>query len=313
VRGRVSETKTGVRGDALLLMNTIGAINPRMPLCWRGVALWPDGLPGLLAAGIAGDADLLVAAEELLVHDIATGWSLAEQRQDCPSGPDIFAHRAQIGGSNGMLRLFYGLNPMLPCRAEGFSAGWVSDIPGLMRGLERNAGKAGDTMIDLHLAAFIGARAERNLEMQVIRLATMKTADAQRRGELTLLRDLQVRYHPEPLPNLTKWVANRLRPDLARWRNKARRQAIEERLQALTQAGLLARLLTLFDDVASRTQDLAGMILAAKEVAAIDAETSAIDRDEVSRLTEAQRTGHAIIGGVGLSAFILAVMSVLLR
>jgi hypothetical protein len=248
-----------------------------------------------------------------LVHDIATGWASAEHRQDCPSGPDIFAHRAQIGGPNGMLRLFYGLNPMLPCRAEGFSLGWVSDIAGLMRGLERAAGKAGDTMIDLHLAAFIGARAERNFEMQVIRLATMKTPDALRRGELALLRDLQVRYHPEPLPNLTKWVANRLRPDLARWRNKARRQGMEDRMQALTQAGLLARLMSLFDDVASRTQDLAGMVLAAKEVAAIDAETLAIDRDDVSRLVEAQRTGHAIIGGVGLSAFILAVMSVLLR
>ncbi|HBK07369.1 MAG TPA: hypothetical protein DDZ81_16200 [Acetobacteraceae bacterium] len=313
VRGRMSEPKAGSRSDPLLIMHTIGAINPRMPLCWRGIALWPDALPGLLADGIAGDASLLVAAEELLVNDIAADWSVAEMRQGSPGAPDILAHRALLGGPNGLLRLFYGLNPLLPCRADGLTAAWVADIPALMRGLERNAGKAAGSMIDLHLSAFIAARADRKAEMQVTSLAGMKNADSIRQGELALLRDMQARYHPDPVPALAKWVAGRLRPDLARWRNKPRREAMEVRLEALAQAGFLSNLLALTDDAAARAYDIAGAIRAANEVTAIDAEASRMERSDAQRLADAERAGQAMVGGLGLSVLILAAMSVLLR
>jgi hypothetical protein len=54
VRGRTADTRSGPLSDPLLVMHTIGVISPRMPLCWRSIALWPDGLPGLLAEGVAG-------------------------------------------------------------------------------------------------------------------------------------------------------------------------------------------------------------------------------------------------------------------
>ncbi len=54
VRGRSGDTRSGPLSDPLLVMHTISAISARMPLCWRGIALWPDGLPGVLAAGVAG-------------------------------------------------------------------------------------------------------------------------------------------------------------------------------------------------------------------------------------------------------------------
>lgn len=313
VRGRKSETKAGSRGDPMLIMQTISTINPRMPLCWRGIALWPDGLPALLANGIAGDADSLVAAEELLVHEIAADWSPADIRQGLPVAPDIFAHRALLGNPNGLLRLFYGLNPLLPCRADGLTTSWVADIPALMRGLERNAARAGNDILDLHLLAFIAARADRKTEVQATNLAGMRDADVIRRGELALLRDLQVRYHPEPMPGLAKWAAGRLRPDLARWRNKPRREAMEGRLQALAQAGFLSRLLDLIDDAAGRAYDVAGVVQATKEVMAIDGEASRIDRSDAQRLADAERAGQAVVGGVGLSVLILAVMSLLLQ
>ena len=52
-----------------------------MPLCWRGMALWPDALPSLLAEGIASNNGLLATVEELLVADIAGSWSAAESRR----------------------------------------------------------------------------------------------------------------------------------------------------------------------------------------------------------------------------------------
>jgi hypothetical protein len=315
VRGGVADTKSGTRGDPLLLMHTISAVNPRMPLCWRGVGLWPDALPSLLAEGIAATTDLLASTEELVIHDIAGIWSSVESRQGRPESPDMFQHRHLLrgGGPAGLLRLFYSLNPLLPCRGPAMAAEWIVSMPDLMRYLERAAKNAGEILIDLHIAAFVAARADRKIEMQVSGLASAKDADSFRLAELALLRDLQSRYFPSPMPALAKWAAGRLRRDLERWRNRTRRDALKLRLDALAQAGFLSRLLALTEDVAARTLDSVGAQGAANEMAMIDAELAAIDHGDKARFADAERFGQAITGGIGLSAFILTVMAALLR
>jgi hypothetical protein len=313
VRARVSDTKAGPLGDPLLVMNTISAISGRMPLCWRGIALWPDGLAGLLARGVAGDTDLLVAAEELLIHDVVTMWVKAESRPGRPEPPDVSAHRAQAVGPNVLTRLFYVLNPMLPCRSPAMALGWVADIPALMRWLERIADSAGENIIDIQMSAFIAARADRKSEMQVNNLASAKSADAFRHSELGLLRDLQTRYHPSAMPALAKWAAARLRPGLDRWHNKPRREAMQARLDSIAQTGILARLIELIEDPGARAMDLAGALQAELELRAIDAEMAAIDSQDRLRFADAERFGQAITGGLGLSALILMGLSVLLR
>jgi hypothetical protein len=47
-----------VRADAALVTRAVAALDPLAPLCWRGIAFWPDGLGPLLASadGPAGDA-----------------------------------------------------------------------------------------------------------------------------------------------------------------------------------------------------------------------------------------------------------------
>jgi hypothetical protein len=104
-----------------------------------------------------------------------------------------------------------------------------------------------------------------------------------------------------------------LAPDLDRWHNRPRREAMQARLEALAQAGFLARLLELTGDAAARAQDLAGAIRAANELAAIDAEVAAISSNDTRRVADAERHGQAITGGLGLSALILMAMSVLMR
>jgi hypothetical protein len=312
VGGRMTDTKSGPRSDPMLVMHTISAIDPRMPLCWRGIALWPDALPALLAEGIASKSGLLGMAEELLVNDIASTWSTVDARSD---QLDLMQqrHLLQGGGPGGLLRLFYGTNPLLPCRVSTMATEWVASMADLMRFFESTAANAGDSLIDLHISAFIAARSDRKIEMQVTALAGIKDARSFRLAELLLLQELQARYHPAAMPALAKWVAARLQPDLERWRNKPRREAIQVRLDMLAQAGFVSRLLELTEDRTARALDIAGAYRAANEVARIDIEMSAIDSSDRLRFADAQRFGQAIAGGIGLSVFILMVMSVLLR
>ncbi len=314
VRGRMADTKSGPWSDPLLVMHTISALNSHMPLCWRGIALWPDALPSLLAAGIAAQNELLAAAEELLVADIFTSWSTVAGRPNRPEAADMALHRQVLhnGGPGGLLRLYYGLNPLLPCRATGMGTRWVVTLADLMRFVESIAEKAGDSLIDLHISAFIVARGERKIELQVNALAGIRDPDVYRSAELGLLRDLQERYHPAPMPALAAWVAARLQPELERWRNKPRREAAQAQLATLAATGSVARLLELAEDPAAWAEDNAGAHRAAIEIAMIDAEVAAIDNEDAVRFADAERFGRAIAGGIGLSAFILVVMSVLL-
>jgi eukaryotic-like serine/threonine-protein kinase len=285
-----------------------------MPLCWRGIALWPDALASILAEGVASKPELWVAAEELLVGDVIGSWAAADIRPGSPDPPDLLAERQilQSGGPSGLLRLFYVLNPTLPCRVQGMANRWIATIPDLMGFFETAAASAGDNLIDLHVAAFIAARADRKIQMQIGGLAAAKDAHAFRSAELALLRDMQARYHPAPMRALAKWVAARLQPDLKRWHNRPQREATQLRLDALANAGFLARLLELIADPATRALDNAGVQRAANEKARIDEELAAIDSSDKLRFADAERFGRAIAGGIGLSAFILMVMSVLL-
>jgi hypothetical protein len=313
VRGRVVDTTSGILGDATLVMHTIAAISPRMPLCWRGIALWPDSLPGLLAEGIAGRSDLLVAAEELLVNHVVSTWSPADSRHERQEAPEIPPNLLHGNGQGVLLRLYYWLNPLLPCRSPATAAGWIATIPALMQCLERTAGKAGDSLIDLDISAFVASRVDRKIEMQVNSLIGSSDARSFRLAEIVLLRDLQARYHPAPMPELAKWVATRLRPDLDRWRNKFRREAMQDRLGALAQAGMLIRLTELTGDTAARAQDSIGAQRAAYELTTIDSELAAIESNDKLRFAQAEQYGQAMSGGLGLSTLILVVMSVLLR
>lgn len=314
VRGRMADTKSGPRADALLVMHTVSALNPRMPLCWRGVALFPDALPSVLAEGIAAKNGLLTTVEELLVNDIAGAWSEVEPRLASSDHADLMQqrHLLQGGGPSGLLRLFYASNPILPCRVSAMATGWIASMADLMDFFETAAGNAGDTLIDLHISAFIAARSDRKVEMMVNGLFGSKDAGTFRLAELVLLQDLQTRYHPAPMPGLAKWVALRLRPDLERWRNKPRRDAMQTRLDTLAQAGFVGRLLELTGDTTALALDIAGAYRAAHEVARIDAEVASIDSNDKARFADAERFGQVIAGGIGLSALILMVMSVLL-
>ena len=312
VRERAADTRGGLRSDAVLVMRTISLINPRMPFCWKGIAFWPDALPALLAHGMATQGDLLAVAEELLIDDIVPMWSPHASRYSRPDAPDTTLYLSFVGTPGALLRLFYVLNPMLPCRLPAMAAYWISQVPDLMRYLERIAGQAEDHLINPHLAAFIAARADRKLEAQASGLTGAKEEKVRRLSELRLLQALQARYHPEPMPALAKWVAGRLRPDLDLWHNRPRREALLAKLDAYAQSGILSRLLDLVSDTTAKALDLAGVYRAQQELQAINAEVAAIDNDDHVRFADAERFGQAIAGGIGLCALILIAISVLL-
>jgi len=317
VRVRLADTRSAIEGDALLLMHTISTIEPRMPLCWRGIMLWPDALGSFLAEGVRAEPDLMALTEELIRNDIAQIWALGAAREQ-EGEPVTLSYEErqqrqflQRGGEGGLLRLFYGMNPLLPCAVPTGGA-WIATVSDLMRYLEATAAPSA-SLIDPHIMAFIAARGGRQGEETVNGLIAAKDPDIYRMKLLGLLRDLQRRYHPKPMPALASWAAAQLRPALEQWHNQPRRLALIEQLDELAQAGSITRLLALIDDPKARAEDRDGALRAAMTVQAIDAELAAIAQSGEARAVHAERFGRESAAAVGMTALILMILVTLLQ
>jgi hypothetical protein len=289
-------------GEATMLMNSIAVLDPLAPLCWRGAALWPDGLGPALAAAEGTDPELTAHLEEIVRGEKIGSWA-ALRADRC----DFAALRAEArqqhgwlrrhsGQRGGATRLVYLMNPLTPCASKLLEGRWIANLAELLPALEEVAGRVDHRQVepvDAHIAAFISARLERRLSDEFYAGAQTGTASgAGRLAELRLLAQLQVRLHPRPLPALAAWLAVRAGPALAGWRNRERRAYLEERLRVLAQGGYLAPMVQILEDPEAQGLDSREAQEAVEQLARIDAELTAISHGAEQRATTAARLGR---------------------
>ena len=328
LRQHIRDSGTGPReeredANAMLAMRAIAAADGLMPLCWRGFALFPDGLGAALAlaAGTGADmdtgtgtgtgadtgADLTDTLQTLILTEATATWSLMREEHVQGTTARVEARQrraiAQIQGpAGGLPRLTYTLNPLLPCASPLLAGRWVAAMSDLAPALDAIvAASPGIDPLEPHVAAFIAARSERWLEQEVKGIAPAADPARQTLNALRLLSALQHRFHPAPLPGLTAWIAARAAPLTGRWRNRERRAAVEERLRVLAAAGFLPPLLALLDDPADQAADAAGLRAAHADLVRLDAELRALAEGAAPRAALAARLGQEIAAGLGLA------------
>lgn len=298
-----------VDGEAALVMRAIAVLDPLAPLCWRGLALWPDGIGTALAAAQASKPDAVVPLEEIILREEAGNWAAARAERCDATVMRVEARQQhswlqQRGEGSGVPRLAYLLNPMMPCASPLVDGHWVARLADLLPALEETAShvdrRQGEP-IDTQLAAFIAARLERRMDND-LSVQSGGAMGATCLAQLRVLAQLQSRLHPRPLPGVAAWLAARAGPVLATWRNRERRAAVEERLRALTQAGYLAPMLQVLEDPAGRSADMRDAHEAVRQLEQIDAELAQIVGGAPGRAAMAVRLGQEIAAGLGLTA-----------
>ncbi len=303
------------RADAAMVMRAVALIDPLAPLFWRGVALWPEGLGPMLAAGHADAAPLLDGMAEIIANEVVQSWGMLRPDRCDFTGLRIEGrrHRDRLmikGPSGGLSRLLYTLNPLLPCASPLVASAWAYRLQDLPPALEATAQGVDTTRepIDPHLVAFIAARSDRMLDSEVNGL-NGRLDDAERAvAQLRLVAVLQARYWPVPLPALAAWIAARAGPLVTLWHNRPKREAVAATLNTLAAAGFLTPMLALVEDPPARASDLAGAVDARARLILIDAELAEIASGAPRRSAHAARVGQEIAAAAGLTA--LAVMLV---
>lgn len=307
IRQRLSDSAAEEsRSDAMMLMRAVATIDPLAPLCWRDVAMWPDGLGPLLAAA-PGEPALAANLEDLIGVEATAGWgALRPERCDFTMlRLDARQYRAWLasrGIAGGLPRLAYLLNPLLPCASPLVADRWVGRLADLPASIEAAiAANPKAVPLDAQMAAFIAARGDSRLEADTNTLS----GTAQNPiglPELRLFAQLQLRFHPRPLPALAAWIVAASAPMVALWHNRPRRQELADRLRPLAQAGMLPPILALLEDPPGRNADASGAKLAAAELNRIDAELRDIAAGTRGRSDTAARIGQEIAAGAGLAA-----------
>jgi eukaryotic-like serine/threonine-protein kinase len=294
---RISDSE-GARGDAVAAMRIVAAIDPLAPLCWRGLAIWPDGLGTALVA--AEDPAVLERLAELVATEAISGWAVV--RADRCDAAYLRSEARQYRGwltmpgpTGGMERLVYVLNPLLPCGSTMFGKSWVWRVPDLLPALEKRAAvdRPKQLLIDRDIATFILSRPERGGEDESLALG-QATADSC----LGVLARLQTRSRSGALPALAAWIAET--PGLVSWRSKARRDRAAARLKELAASGQLLPMLAVIQDKTEEDADRHEAQASQQELARIDSMLADSKGAAQARLAAAVRWGHEAATALGL-------------
>ena len=248
------------RPEATLAARLVALLDPLAPLCWQGVAWWPDGLGPALAAAQAGDPQLAGKLGESLSVEAASAWA-AVRRERCDEGllraearqiGRCCGNEARPGGSTGSSTRSIRCSPAaVPCCTTARSPASPISCPRSRRSRPRLTATP-------HLRSIRTPSPSSRPGASCGWTAASRAASSRRTGPLMPMRvlaRLQAQLRPGPLPGLGAWLAVQAEPVLAGLRNRTRRVFVQERLQTLAGAGQLQDMLALIDDRASREAD----------------------------------------------------------
>ncbi len=220
------------------------------------------------------------------------------------------------GPGGGLPRLRYTLNPLLACASKSLQGHFVARVTDLLPALEAVAAIPEirrHPPIDLEIAAFLAARSEQRIEVELTNLTDAGHPEVVALAQLRLLAGLQLRQPARKVPTLAAWLVEQLHPALATWRNRERRDRLGRELAGLTGAGQLAPMLALLQDPQIRADDAQEYQDAMLTVADIDAELLRITSGGLPRADAARRIAQEaalVLGSMTLAvAAVAAVLS----
>ena len=319
VRRRPAESAEGARADTLLALQAVALLDPLAPLCWDGVALWPDGLGTALAVP-APEGRLAVVLEGLVAAEATAAFAALRDPQDDHAKARQTARAQRVllqrgGWAGGAARLRYALNPLLPCRSPLLGGAPVARLADLLPALEAalmRGTSVGGLTLDAEIVAFVAARQESGLDSLLGAFADGGPPSRLALTQLRLLARLQTSQRAGKLPHLAGALAAAARPVLASWASRTRRAEKEAALTGAAAEGDLAALLAVLDDPAGHEADAAGLQQALAEAARIDAAIGALADGASGQGAAARALGREIAVGIGLAVLAASGIAALL-
>ena len=310
-RASAAQTVGDPGSDAILVMRVTAALDPTAPILWRSLMLWPSGFGAALDHALHHAPDMTERLAEFVMQNISGLWA---EQQNLPDAAAARQAAQEMRGwltagrhGTGLIRLCYGLNPLVPCNSPLTMQHCVTKLAELLPALEAAARqpRGERILVDAHVAAFIAARRDARLDMDLAHLARV-VSPADPLSQLQLLALLQVKTHPAALPALGAWVVDAMKPIIQRFNSRSRRVRLAEKLTTLGQAGLLAPIAELMGNRADVAEDHDGLAAARDRITEIDMTLADMTHSLASWTAQTQQVGQDIAAGLALLACVAA-------
>jgi hypothetical protein len=266
---RLSDTLP--HADELLLSRVLIILDPKAPITYKDIAYMPDGFGSSIAIEMLRQDNIKNYSESVL-RGLPKFWyeKSAVTENAKLADLDLYANIEKFlknaGPGFGVERCLYETNAGSPCQSPIISNENIFTIDMLLPTLS-SAEKSVDTKkspIDRHIAAFIAARINENIDSYLAQLGDLD-GSIQTLGMLRLLVYLQDKMSAGTLMGLTKWVGGLMGPVIRLYHNRQKQKEIEADVPRLVRSGDLSKLLSLLDDAVAKKEDEANFLIALKE------------------------------------------------
>jgi hypothetical protein len=241
--------------DDQLVARVCIALDPAAPIRYRGVAVMPSGVAGMLADAIINNGSIQIISE-IIAFQFVTLWVNAQKDSKVdlvPLAQQMERVRSMIEKSsygNGIERALYELNPALACLSPMLRGQYVNAPRALLAALDRvaaqNPARPAEPM-DRHIAAFLIAR-DRRSDSIFIAMGPSEVPSRRALAFLALFSELQHRYGPDEVPHLAKWVLPLLDPVVKRYLSKPMQEKMKRLIKDAADKGSLAAMAHMIDD-----------------------------------------------------------------
>lgn len=287
-------------------------LHPTGPIRYKGLSVFVDAIPGLLAHVYSSDdRDKISALSELLDSKFLTqiGEIIGDEDPTFVTQANMlrrcipFAHNKSLG--KGMERVLYTLSPTLPCISQKFNETWVATPKQMLSALDRIAatGGAKNALLDRHIAGFLAAHGE-NLDRAFNQLAAAQS-DPSKFGMLVadFFGNLQKSLKVPALPDLTNSLVDGLGPAVKSLKNRKRRDMVQGLLDRVKKGGDISKLTTEVNMVALAAEDARELSRARATLAKLDREKLRLSKKIAPTDPEALQKGYKAVRFVAMVIF----------
>lgn len=302
-----------------LVSNVQIALDPQAPIRYRGIRVYPQGIPTLLAQMMLTEAQLTTLAE-IILNRLPGCWLdfQTEARhgdvivavQHCEKAVDGLQNKA-LGF--GLERFLYDTNPSLPCLNPQLRERYALNPRQLLEAMERRAPLGGLQLIDRHIAAFLMSR-DKNVSVALMaNIDQMRELTRRNVGILNLYSNLQEQHGPEQLKNLAAILLPLTEEAVKRFHNRPRQERVRKELKAAAATGRLVNMLNLVDDMDTVVIDAQEFIAAKMLYRETEEEAERLASYAKDKKMLAEQAGQPLAAVVSVGLSFLSLLVIFLR
>jgi hypothetical protein len=285
--------------EDILIARAIIIMDHEGPIRFKGFAAMVDGLGYMLSYDVQHGRGPQRFAD-VIIRDIPAYWFGRQQgyspevqklQQVCKN---LRYYIQQQSAGYGYERCLYVLVQNQHCLSQLIEQEYVVEISQLLPALEKAAATASEDgwPVDRHIAAFIAARLEDDVEGQLIAMQNPSDEVEYSRAIISMLAIVQWRHGPDNLQNLSHWVARLMEPAIKVFHSKARRERVETEIPKLAKRGNLVELYNLINDEQERRKDQSEFVEAVAEYSEAESEVFDLESSGPARLELAEKVGQ---------------------